>query len=71
MAPLPFCRVASQEVRCSRYQVRAGQILDILRNRLECVENGFWRYEIEAEHQCAIRAASESLRNALERHAIA
>ena len=52
-------------------QVRRGQIIDILRNRLERAENGHWRYGTEAEHQSAIRAASESLRNALERHAIA
>lgn len=45
--------------------------LDMLRNRLERAENGFWRYSTEAEHPTAIRTAKEALHSALERLAIA
>ena len=52
-------------------KTRPDESIDRLRNRLERAENSFWRYATEAEHQNAICAASDALRTALERHAIA
>jgi hypothetical protein len=52
-------------------QNRSGMHINWLRNRLERAENGFWRYDNDAEHQSAIRAAKDALRAAMERLAIA